>query len=192
MTWQEHTVGTKDLQIESRELDQSWPGLKEYKMVGPIEDKRFGKVNVFEHSQDSHQKLIQLEHSVNSESEAKRILFKCKLRLELNSEFVQNLVAFDCLTKKSLCSKQYLLHLYFEQPDMDLQQRENDLRLKAQWFTPLELNTFKEDILSGLQLLHSNDLVHGNIRPSFVGYCPDQKRFFLLDSYKVSQQFERQ
>ena len=29
------------------------------------------------------------------------------------------------------------------------------------------------DLLQGLQLLHSNSLVHGNLRPSYVGYCPD-------------------
>lgn len=46
--------------------------------------------------------------------------------------------------------------------------------------------------MSGLQLLHKHDLVHGNIRPSFIGHQPEDQRYCLLDSYKVALQFERQ
>ena len=135
MTWQESSVGVKDLEVTSKELDQAWLDPKAWKLIGPVEDKRFGKVQLFENTKDSQERIIQLEFAVNGESEAKRILCKCKMRTALNSEFIQNLVGFECRTKKSLCSRQYIVHMYFEQPDMDLEQKETQLKSKVQWFS---------------------------------------------------------
>ena len=51
-------------------------------------------------------------------------------------------------------------------------------------FNSNQLNKCKNEILQGLNELHYNNISHGDIKPSYIGYDKFNDRYFLLENTK--------
>ena len=58
-------------------------------------------------------------------------------------------------------------------------------------FTEQELSACKNQILQGLNKFHQNGLIHGDIRPLFIGCEKEKSRLFLLDNLKMDVDLDR-
>lgn len=132
------------------------------------DDIRFGTISVYIDSSKSKLLMLKEKQSIN-ESEHKATLILTEERLKLSHPSILSMI--------TMRSDDVLLiaQAYFEYPNSDIYERRTELK------NPYEFLKFMSDIISAMAYLERLKTVHGNIRPEFIYYKPDDKRYVLVD-----------
>ena len=131
-------------------------------------DLRFGVVSVY--IDPSTSKLIMLKEKQSSSEEEHRItLGLTKERFSLSHPNILKMLAIE--SNEEL----FVTQAYFEYPNSDINEYKEQLK------NPYEFLRFIYDILSAMAYLEKARTIHGNIRPEFIYYNNEDKRYVLVD-----------
>lgn len=132
------------------------------------DDLRFGLVDIL--CDPDTQRLYMLKETLSVTKEAHDIvLLQTRARMNLNHPNILKMVHLD------FDDHNYIVKAYFEYPNEDLYQRQENLT------NPKELLKLLYDILTALTHLEKHRIVHGNLRPEYIYYNEEDDRYVLLD-----------
>ena len=132
------------------------------------EDFRFGVINVYMNPSD--RKLYMSKRTSSQTIEDHQVAANQSLeRKRINHPHILEMIDVNMDDVK------LTVDVYFEYPNEDLYQREDELR------NPQELLKLLHDIIQAMSYLQSLRLVHGDIRPEYIYYNEEKDSYVLLD-----------
>lgn len=132
-------------------------------------DPRFGDITLLKNHQTG-EVIFCKEKVANSKKEATADINQLQSRLRLNNPNMLKMIDYSTAIEKQLCSTTYLSKAFYVYPETDMKRALTDHKQNLTEFSSGELNNCKNQIVSALQGLHSKNLVHGDIRPEYIGY----------------------
>ncbi len=171
---------TKPGVLADEEYNRTWPQEKKFKFIRKLNDPRFGEIGIVKNPQ-TKQVLMIKEKMATSKSEAAKDINDLKGRMRLNHPNMLRLVDYSTTVKKELCSTSYLTKGFYEFPRTDMK-RENMQRKKVTGdFSGQEIHAMGNQVMNGLNHLHSKKIAHGDIRPQNIGYNKAEGSYKILD-----------
>ena len=184
------TTPKADPVLLDAEFNKKWDALADYQTVRKSNDPRFGEITILKHKQ-LNELIFSKEKWTTSKPQAITDIKDLKSRLELNNSGIQILIGWSSATDKQLCSTNYLTVGYYQFPKSDLNKEILDGIKNKTGFFGDELNGIANDTLDGLRVLHSHNIVHGDIRPLHIGYDKLSRDVRFLDRLKDSSPLEK-
>lgn len=176
--------------IPEEEFNKKWDDLQNYVVLRKSKDPRFGEIIVLK-NKAKKELIFSKEKWVNSKASAAQDIADMKARASLNHPNLQRFLGYSTAVDKGLCATNYLIIGYYEFPKSDLYKELQDKVQTAGEFSPDELRWMAIESLHGLQFLHQQKKIHGDIRPLHVGIDREERRVQLLDRLNDSSPEDR-
>ena len=190
MTSDQKTIPKANAVLPDAEFNQKWDALVDYRTMRKSNDPRFGEITILKHKQ-LNELIFSKEKWTTSKPQASTDIKDLKSRLDLNNSGIQRLVGWSSATDKQLCSTNYLTVGYYQFPKSDLNKELLDGIKNKTTFSADELNRISNEAIDGLRILHSHNIVHGDIRPLHIGYDKLTRDVRFLDRLNDSSPLEK-
>lgn len=173
------TDSKKGSTLPDIEFTKEWAPEKSYKLLKKLNDPRFGEISVLRNP--NNDVVLVKEKMASSKSEASEDIAYLNSRLQLNGNHLMKFVDYSGSINKELCSTTYITRSFYEFPRSDLFKEQYDRNKLSQEFSASDVAHIAYQMLTVFNRLHSQDLVHGDIRPQLIGYDKAQNYYDLLD-----------
>jgi len=183
-------LNAKKAVLPDAEFNKTWDQEQNYKFVKKFNDPRFGEVSIVKNPANNSVLMVK-EKMASSKNEASDDISNLKSRLNLTHPNMMRMVNYTTSVKKELCSTHYLTRAYYEFPKTDVQKEITDRKKALTDFNDRELTHMMYQSASGLQNLHSKNMVHGDIRPQLIGYDKAANHYQILDRFSDPTPLER-
>jgi hypothetical protein len=148
--------------------------------IGVEEDRRFGRITLLQ-DLDTQKIIFVKEKDSFDIGEHNRDVFQAKERLKLNSDRLLPMLDYSCETKEIEGETVYTVRGFYSYPESDLETELDDRCAEGKYFSYRELLLLYHDLVEATAFLQKQKMLHGDIRPKYIGINPATREYTLMD-----------
>lgn len=157
--------------LSQSDLQRISPLSNQFKFFRKFQDPRFSEIQILQNP-ETREIIFSIEKKINDQSDAFREVEETMRQKELQHEYLLRFIDYSVSKNSGFCTSFYLLQKYYEYPKSDLAKELAEARKSKTSFGCLRLTHLFYQLLFALDYLHSNNVIHGDLQPCFVGYDP--------------------
>ena len=143
-------------------------------------DPRFGNIQVLRPTAKARlkQAMIMKEKITFDKNSFHKDVFQAKERMRLNHPNILKMVGYETRLQDE---QVFTVKGFYEYPENDLKSDIEQKRAKGEDFEGWHPLNLISQLSQPLGFLQMNKMIHGNVRPKFISYFAEERKFKILD-----------
>ena len=148
-----------------------------FSITHTLNDPIFGDISILQNESDENLIMIK-ENNIDNPESAEADIEQAKERISLNYPYILKMLDYSV---HNISENNYCVKGFYKFPEINLLMlMQEKIELKES-FDSDELTTILIHMLKAIAYLQVNKMVHGDIRPEYIGFYADEGSFILSD-----------